>query len=1067
MDSDCATSTQTQHLLGVDVDIDSRDCEDTYARTFMSSLSARSRIRNNRSKHELDFQSLGYYGRDREIVTLVRAYDRVCGEDHPSELVVVHGQSGTGKSTLAKGLSDKVLQSGGILISGKFDQIRRNEPFSAIVDAFTDLCDIIQNDESSMVAMLGKEDARKLKNLVYNLYRVDGNGQDEDVEALTAMSLRAKLSLTECCCKFLRNVATAENPIVLFLDDLQWADESSIELINAIVHDNSSRNLLLLCAIRDSELAEESLPFDLPVEGGINFTRIKLSNLQLGCINTMVADLLGMSKEDTEPLSKTIMQKTHGNPYFALQFLEMLHTDRHIIRAPSGSWQWNVRRILAETNISDNVVELVSSKIQRLETERQYVLQLAACMGFEFNAEILDELVKAEIEGSKSALQRVSSTIDILKSSVAAGLVEKKTDLLYKFSHDRVQQCLYAMAPEGEERERLHLRIGVLIWRLAEKRDNEEWMVFAAAGQMNRCLTKLASEERALVARVNLEAAISSKQKSALEAAAEFLRTGVKLLDSDWAVYQLQLKLCTMLAEIEYSMGNLEESRKLIYEILAHAREDNDKMRAYYTLIDCLGTEGKLLEAVAVGYKTLKLVGIRLPNKANPLRVLRELLKTRKLVNNVSDEELLSLPMVKDEAKLAPLHLMSLISTYAPFLNEEKQVLLLYLRVIQLSVKDGISCLSPQCFAFYGIVMASLGNRDEAYRFGQLSLKLIERIGNNICEARAVSLIHCGLLHWKHPIRESLEPLTHGIEAGRSSGDIKYVFFAQFTHLLIRFNIGDSLDELEARCRECCEDDYFCNDSAQLMLVRPYWQTILNLQDESSSVTLTGEAMNEKDFIREATATKNSGALFLLWMMKVQLAFLSDELERAILPLRKLESDEKNVFFHFNVYPYRLYAALVYYGLWHRKKSRKYRSRARKHTKKLEKLMAEGNVNCAPMVKILRAEQKMTGAIGKSNDRARLAYKEAIKECAKAELPHLEALSNERAWMACSERDLEQKEYMARAIQLYSQWGANSKVGWLVTRCTSVPPTVTSGKSLNRQQLNLAEPVHFGPAWCP
>ena len=979
--------------------------------------------------------------------------------------------------------------AGAYVVSGKFDQMRTNEPFSAIVSAFTDLVDIARNQEvaSDISAetmfphILDSEDVRLLRYLISNLYMKDESDSDD----LLGGS-KEKERLTSCCCRFLRNMASYTNPVVLHLDDIQWSDESSLVLTKALINDPDSKNILLVCTFRDQEVMNANVRDFLDSDFPIPVTDIPLNNLDVQDINKMVADLLNTSERYSESLAEVVMRKTMGNPYFVVRYLESLEADGLLKKVSSSNWEWDVDRIQSETNVSSNVADLVTKKIQRLPLDLQLLLKLAACLGFEFDRSLLDAFVlsKSDLtamgDSQKPPVGNIESDnkkiSNLLAMATDEGLIQKITECKYKFAHDRIQQCLYDMIPDGNQKESMHLQIGELVWKMAKSsRDPQDWMVFAAANHLNQVghssLCGTMSCKR--VAQLNLEAAKLSKKKAALVPVVRFLLIGLGLLEgsNQWSeYYDLSLSLTTMLAEVEFTKGKISRCKRLITEILGNARSLQDKIPAYYILIDCIGTEGSLREAMDLALSTLHQLGERFPKKTGLLHVAWELAKTKRLLRGKTDEKLLNLPMMTDERKIARLHLATVISVYAPLLGEQKQMTVIYLRMIQVCVRGGNSYLSPTVFSMYAIAEASLGNTQSATRFAELCLKMVEKMGRRQCGVLPISVAH-GVLHWKAPLRACLEPLNRCVEDGIAWGDQKGTLYALQLYFTAAFQCGEPLGKLEGIMRSYCEQKQrfaFVEEGLllALMVSRPKWQAVLNLQGNAAdSSILSGEAMEEEEFARQASETEQYFIIVNWRVMQLQVAYLFGNYELALKTSKELETHERLFYFHYINYSYLFYSSLAYIATADLTGERQYKIKANKLIIKLEKL---NTVNSRPLVQLLRAEYR--GLNSTNNERIEIYYDAAIATARRAMLPNLEALANERAWLAASAKNIPQKNYLSRAIQLYAQWGATGKVDYLQKHAASVPNTKSSIQTShkNKQQNYYATPPSceiMGPVW--
>ena len=426
---------------------------------------------------------------------------------------------------------------------------------------------------------------------------------------------------TEVVRSFLYTVADSlESPLILFLDDVQWADSESLALIASLTSLHSAcRNLILVLATRVNTEYQLNRSNLVSEKTGFRIEEIKLNELDLTSTNELISKTLHMSLEDTLPLSELTRQRTGGNVLFVVEFLQMLHREE-LLHYSMGTfrWEWNIKKIQGETNVTDYVAVLLTTKIRQLPQQVRSALQMAACLGFYFDIEILERIVseldetfkKESVLPEKSAIWRDESSLnnafrEAIKLACDENLVDLVTDTKYKFSHDRVQHAVYQMVPAGKEKELLHWRIGQILWselRQSTYTLQDDWMLFTAADQLNRGSIRnveaLSDEKTRLsLVRLNLDAGKKAFQKSAFKHAAEFLDRGVLLMETTrgrWmSDYSLCLEVYTQSAEAAYIVGSFDKCEMRANTILENAQRLDDKLRPYIVLVESLGAEFK------------------------------------------------------------------------------------------------------------------------------------------------------------------------------------------------------------------------------------------------------------------------------------------------------------------------------------------------------------------------------------------------------------------------------------------------------------------------------------------
>ena len=1018
----------------------------------------------------LDMINVKLFGRAEEKMILEKAYQNMRNakgkEDKQAtlstlptkktpQLILVHGASGTGKSALVETLRSRVIHDDGYFIGGKFDQLRNGDPYSAITCAFADLCDLIfqgpRKDEmiDHIRKELGEKELETLASLVYNLSYLLGmegrsnNEKGNDSQKSHSWGLRC------ACCSFLRAVACESHPIVLFLDDLQWADGGSLEFMKAFLTELRSEHVLIIGAFRDTEsqcsLITQSLGVD---DGSSSLTDIHLSNLELESIINLLADLTKCDVQETVPLARVLLRKTHGNPYHALQFLELIQSKKLIAFSPdSGRWEWDSHRIHQETNVSDNVVDSVVDRVQRLRQSDRKVLLMAAYVGFNFNVDVLEMVLLAECD-VKNIMSSVLGSCDektsddeevssekaailrVLNGAADDGLLEQNSKVSYKFSHDRIQQRLYAMVEEVRDRHILHKRIGTIINGAMRDDGGSSEYVLLAADHLNRVpSTHLDERELIQLVKLNLEAAKVARSASRFLSAVEYTRQGMSRLDRyhRWTGnYALTLDLYSSAAELEFCTGNADRSSKAVEEVLLYGRSAHDKIRAYCTKIGALGSQGRLDEATDVAEVALRHLGERTPKKKGVLGGW----KANRALRGKTDEELVSMPFRNDDHQMeGVVRLLCSLTLYSFFQNDSDMVAAASHTMMRKICERGHVPHSPVAFATYSLFLSLMEQHEEANRFATLALKLQRRFRDNRLEARVWALSNSFALHWKAPLAETITALQMATKAGTVCGDVEMSLFARSGALVGAFHSGQSLATLNREMRDCCGDlrDYnLYTIQATLLSV---WQTVQNLLGQSENVTmLKGDAMHEREVLIDAELSHNDTALGVMAFMKLYLMCLADEYDGVQQVLLDVRDFRKSIDSYFPSYVVEFVVGLTHSALYAKQGRRRDLVQFRKTMGSMEKKAGLGLVNYDVPLAFLRAEK--AGATNKDVDGVQHAYDNTIDDLADTQFVHYRALANDRAAQAltrCGRPDLA-TNYIKEAFEFYNKWGACARV---------------------------------------
>jgi predicted ATPase len=596
------------------------------------------------------------------------------------EMTLVLGYAGIGKSALVQEIYKSITRQRGYFISGNFDQFQRNTPYLSLIQALASLIrQLLTESEAQITAWREKL-----------LAALGPNGQIiidviPEVELIIGpQPAVAELSPGEAQNRFnlvfqnfIRVFGQPEHPLVIFLDDLQWVDSASLNLIKLMMTDPDTRHLFLIGAYRANEVKVGHpllLTLDEIQKVGVAVNQIVLSPLDLPHITQFIADTLNSSSERISPLAKLVLAKTNGNPFFISEFLKSLYTEKLLTFSfQRGHWQWDLAQIQAQ-DITDNVIELMTRKVQQLQPATQEVLKLAACIGNQFDLDTLAIVYK------KSPPQTATD----LWEAIAAGLVLPLSDTYklaeldvpdlademtpeYKFTHDRIQQAVYSLIPQADK-QAIHWQVGQLVLQHIPA-DKREQKIFDIVSHLNLGLESIDAQPgrdkiAIQLAELNLIAGKKAKTSVAYEPAFNCLQIGMDLLASldeedTWQKqYDLTLALHVEAAEAAYLSGNFATMETLAEVVLKQARKLLDKARIYDIKISAYQAQNRPLDSIKTALPILKLLGFRFPKQPNMLHILLGLLETKLILLGKKPEDLLNLPRMTDPDKLAAMRIL-------------------------------------------------------------------------------------------------------------------------------------------------------------------------------------------------------------------------------------------------------------------------------------------------------------------------------------------------------------------------------------------------------------------------
>ncbi len=817
------------------------------------------------------------YGREQEIDTLLSAFDRVVAKGTP-EFVLVSGYSGIGKSSVVHELHKALVPSRGLFAAGKFDQYKQDIPYATLAHAFQSLVRPLlgQSDEEldrwrdALREALGAN-GQLIINLVPDLELVVGAQQP--VAELAPQDAKNRFQMVFR--RFVAVFARPEHPLALFLDDLQWLDAGTLDLIEHLVTHSEVRHLLLVGAYRDNEVGP-SHPLVRSLEAiraaGAPPTEIVLTPLGLDDVRRLVADALHCDLERALPLAQLVHQRTGGNPFFAIQFFTAL-ADEGLLTFDHAAvaWQWDMDRIRARS-YTDNVVALMAAKLKRLSPSTQETLQELACLGNVAEIAWLTLVCRQSAEAMAAAL----------RDAVRAGVVFRLENS-YMFLHDRIQQAAYSLIPE-DRRAEAHLRIGrLLLSRLAEDELNEH--LFDVANQFNRGIDLIVDrDEKAQVATLSLRAGRRAKASAAYASASVYLATGMTLLDEqDWdRRYELSFGLLLERAECEFLSGNFDRAEKIIAELLSRAKSKVDLAAVYQVklLLHTVKSENPL--AVSSALTCLRLFGIDIPAHPTWEEVQAEYETVWQTLDGRPTESLIDLPLMTDPELQSAMQLLSVLTPPAYF-TDFYLFCVIACRTGKISMQHGISDASTLGFALLGFISGPVFHRyRDGYRFASLANDLVDKHG---FLANRPKIYHAmgTVAFWTQPIETAIGLMRATTRAAKETGDLTFACYGM--HQLVPGLLLRN-DPLQVAWREsemalAVALDAKYGETADIILSQQRF--VANMQGRTTTFsTFSDTQFDEAAFEAALTGDRMPLMICFYWILKLKARFISGNYAEAL-----------------------------------------------------------------------------------------------------------------------------------------------------------------------------------------
>ena len=992
------------------------------------------------------------YGREIEVKELLSAFERISSSDsaslkNSSEMIMVSGYSGIGKTSLVNEMQSSIIRKNGYFISGKFDQLQRNIPYSAIASAFSELMRQILTESETNLNIWRKRLLQALGNNAQVIIDVIPElelvvGKQPEVGHLPPAEAQNRFNLWFK--KFINIFATPEHPLVIFMDDLQWADASSLQLIHVMMT-SQEHSLLFIGAYRDNEVGGAHplmLTLDEIRKSGVLVNQLALAHLELNHINQLISDTLNYLQERTSHLSELVLAKTNGNPFFINEFLKSLYGENLLaFDQQNGVWEWDLEQIQAQ-GITDNVVELMAGKIQKLNNKTQRVIKFASCIGNQFDLETLSIVNETKSVHTLQALEKAVSEgliVELGKTKLpmsSVGSTQERS--MFKFSHDRIQQAAYSLIPEAEKKG-LHWRVGKLLISNIPQEFHEQ-RIFDIVNQLNFGVDRaLEQDEKTHLAKLNLIASKRAKSSAAYEPAYRYLSIAIRLLDKDsWKdQYQLTLNLFTEGAEATFLIAKFEEMEHLIDVVINRAKNVLDRVKVYETRIQAYMAQNLPMKGVNTAYEILRLLGVRLPKRPNKLKTIAGLLRTQLSVGRKNIETLLDLPPMTEPYKLAAMRIMSSVAATVYFAYPPLYPILVF-KQVNLSVRYGNAFVSPFVYATYGsIICGVVGDIESGYRLGKMALSLLEQINVREMKCKTYFVVNCLINHWKEHLRDTLPAFQQAYAAGMEVGDLEFAALSGFLYSYSSFFMGKDLAELHTEMASYSDAIRQLKQETILNSQEIHRQAVLNFMGRcEDSTKLIGDAFNEEEKLPKLLDVNDKTALGHLYFNKMRLCYMFHQYHRAVENSKLAEQYLEGVTATHTVGQYYFYDSLsrtAIYPFSDRKDQKRIIKRVQEDIKKMKKWAEHAPMNHLHKYHIMQAELcRVTGL----HDEALLNYNKAIGLAKDNKYVNDEALANELAAQICLIRSEWEKarSFMHESRHCYLRWGAIAIVKFLEDR---------------------------------
>jgi predicted ATPase/class 3 adenylate cyclase len=990
------------------------------------------------------------YGRDLERSALLALFERAAAGSN--ELCMVSGHSGIGKSALVNEISRTLARSSsGYLIQGKFDQFQRNKPYSAVALAFRNLIPqlLVESDERrqalrSELLEAVAPNAQLLIELVPELELIIG--PQPTVPELPPTETQNRLQIAFV--NFVR-VLTDPQPLVIFLDDLQFSDGPTLHLIRWLATSREIKHLLVIGAYRNNEV-HVGHPLRLAVneiQQIRSVHHLPLEPLDLDSVSQFVADALHVDRDSSETLSVLLHDRAEGNPFFLIEILKTLEQSKAIAFAPdAGKWRWDMDAVWS-SGFDENVVDFLVAKLRTLPMATQKVLQLAACIGNSFDLRTLSIISEQSMDSAGqdllTALQRgvvASMNADyrfVGKASFteSSGSADIETfNPTYRFQHDRVQQAAYALI-DTERKQEVHLSIGRLIQSHTGAQEREDRLI-EIIGHLNNGRRLIeAPDDRRELARLNLAAGLRTQRSAAYEAALGYLRIGLDLLQPNaWeSDYDLVLALAMGYQQCAYLTTRYSEAEFWIQELLARARTNLEKAEILSMRTRQYSTTGKMAESIQAAIAGMSLLGMPITANPNGAMIEREIAAVRRNLRDRRISDLIDAPPMTDRTQILKVRL--LMEIFAPaFLSGSGNLFpLLVLKSINISLRSGNCPESAFAYAAYGMLLCGrLDNPALGYEFGRLALKMNDRFDDIALKSRIIYLFAMFIMHWTEHWSSMTPWFRRGIEAGYRSGDLLYLAYSAQDCVIWdpKLNVEAAAQEhanLLNIVRDCAYQDSLDSGTLFMQMQRNF----LGLTD--NLYTMNDGGFDEQRCVDGMRLRNFKTGLANYHIYKTEILFFYGAYAEALAHVRAQEQLMASVMslpqlVRFTVIAFLSRAACLP-GLDPGEHSRT-RKRMREGLARISRWAEHCPANFMHLRLMMQAEMARVGGRFES---ALQLYDQSIDAAHRNEFRRDEAMANELAarHLLSENRRKSAEGYLRAAHDLYERWGARGKVAQL------------------------------------
>ncbi len=962
------------------------------------------------------------YGRDEELKKLYKSYANT--SNGATELLVISGQAGAGKSVFIYEIYKKVIENNGFYLHGKYEEFKRNIPYSALISAFNGFVEslLIKTDSElnywrkliqTSVGNVGKV----LTNILPSLSLIIG--KQPDIPALEGKNAKNRFNFVWI--SFIKAISVAEHPFVLYLDEMQWADSDSLELLKILFADFELNYFLCVTSHNEAQI-DSSFAYLKFIEEQkdetIKINEIKLKNLTKQDIFQLINDTLKQNDEfdvDFIKFTDLIYSKTNGNIFFTIQLLENLYQEKLLyFDFKTNLWQWDIEQIKKQ-KISDNLIELLVKKVQKLPKNTRKILKIASCIGVSFSIKLL-----------KSISLKEDDFDEILKNSLNEKIITTSNYEDYNFVDSKIQKSIYSTL-EREEKSIIHYKIANFLINNIKKEKQEEF-IFDIVNHYNNGISNIKlDEDKKKLSELNLLAATKAKQNAAFDTAYNYMKISYNFFDKqNWKNnYKLTLNIFNELAKLSYLTGKYNETTILSKQIIKKANNTIDKVEAYLTLIDLYRAKAQYDKAVEIGLTILESLGMKNLKRTSKAKLIKLFLLVKLHLKRKNPEAIVNQPLLTDVKLLAIIKIMDAIGS-AAYLVKPDLFPILILRRIILTIKNGNDIGSPFSYASYGIFLNVLNKPDEALIYGKLALDLYDKLQSEVVYSKVNFVINFNVYPWKKRIHDFYKNFQIAYQKGNEIGDIEFTAYSLSSYGFFQNVSGFNLKKLLQK--SISDLEIFKNLKQEVSIKRQY--IFMQFYERMVNDAESTKYFNEKEEVPMFLKEKDLSTLSYCFIYKTISLYLFGNYEEAYKSSKESVRFKDGIKANYLISLHNFYYSLSILSVIDTKDKNE-QKKLLEIVLKNQKILKNWSTYCEANFKhkyyLVEAERLK---YLKLYEKARTMYEKAIIESQINDFLNEEAI----VWERASIFFVQQKNYhiaqfyMQKAYSSYKSWGAFSKL---------------------------------------